>query len=281
MANRILDLVVLNHRLDPHETELRVHVKTERFTPATEVRGRLTGPRCLYSSTIEIAYPLREVSRDGHIEMRAVIPEASWWEPETPFLYVGPLELWQDGALCERIEIRHGIRSLQLTARGLVLNGKPLTLRGEIHSPTWIKSHARQLRSRGANACFTCLAGPSLEPWISADRLGFFVLGAAGDHATFLACRTELTNHPSHFGWVFNRAGLAETPPQQEGVAMFYGVNTSAGNRPANADFIVCNENELAWLDDPQMPKIVIVKCLPNPLPDRADVIGWIGSSTD
>jgi beta-galactosidase/beta-glucuronidase len=46
-----------------------------------------------------------------HLEFRVIIPEASWWEPKTPFLYEGPVELWQDGVLCDRREISHGIRA--------------------------------------------------------------------------------------------------------------------------------------------------------------------------
>jgi hypothetical protein len=112
MTNRIIDVSVINHRLDPHETELRIHVEVENLTPTTEISGRLVGPRCAVSSTVEIAYPMREVERTpSHVVLRVVIPEANWWEPETPFLYEGPVELWQDGKFCERREISHGIRA--------------------------------------------------------------------------------------------------------------------------------------------------------------------------
>ena len=136
MTNRILDVVVLDHRLDPVETELRVFVKLAELTPATEIRGRLNGPRCLYASTIEIAYPMREVARSDHMELRVVIPEPSWWDPESPFLYEGALELLQDGIACDRAAIRHGIRRLQLTSKGLRLNGKPFAFRGKMVEPT-------------------------------------------------------------------------------------------------------------------------------------------------
>jgi hypothetical protein len=114
MTNRIIGVSVINHRLDPHETELRVHVDVENLTPATEVRGRLVGPRSAVSSTVEIAYPLREVERSSNqVVLRVVIPEANWWQPETPFLYEGPVELWQDGQRCDRREVSHGIRAKQ------------------------------------------------------------------------------------------------------------------------------------------------------------------------
>ena len=40
-----------------------------------------------------------------NIELRVVIPEPCWWESNKPFLYEGPLELWQDGQFCERVQI--------------------------------------------------------------------------------------------------------------------------------------------------------------------------------
>ena len=144
MGNRIRDVAVVNHRLDPHETELRVVVDIEGLTPTTQIKGRLIGPRNVYRSTVEVAYPLREIERGKHIVLQAFIPEACWWEPKTPFLYQGPLELWQDGLFCERVEISHGIRTVQLTSKGLRLNGRPFVLRGRIARPPCSDADARR-----------------------------------------------------------------------------------------------------------------------------------------
>jgi hypothetical protein len=279
MLNRIRDVVVMNHRLDPVDTELAIHVLLETLTPATEIRGRLTGPRCAYSSTIEIAYSVRAIQRSDHIELQVVIPEPSWWEPETPFLYVGSIELWQEGEFCQRIAIGHGIRWLQLTSKGLRLNGRPFTLRGKIVDVPFSESDAIKLHEKGINAVLTTTPGPHVEPWQVADRAGLFVIGTSDDLETFLLCRNELTAHPSNFGWVFNRAEVAKAPLQQEGLAMFYGINSSAKSRQSNADFLVCHENELTWLADAELPKLVITNTLPDPLPARRDVIGWIESA--
>jgi hypothetical protein len=278
--NRIRDVVVFNHRLDPIETELHVHVKLDEMTATTEIKGRLMGPRSAHAATIEIAYPLREIERQDHVVLRAIIPESSWWEPKTPFLYEGPLELWQDGVLCERVAIRHGIRALQLTSKGLRLNGKPFLLRGKIVEPGMTEDGAKLLREAGFNALWTIVAVADVEPWNVADRVGLFQLGSSVDMSEFHFLRRELTSHPSHFGWIFNRADLSNAPIQQDGLAMLYGVNTSARSRPEHADFLVCQESELAWLDDIDVPKVVVVKQLPDPLPTRAHVIGWIETAT-
>src|SRR5262249_10296749 len=99
MSNRIQEIIVHNHSLDPAEAEVRVTVVPEEADPRCEVRGRLMGPRCAYASTVEVAYPLRPLARGAAetsgLTMRAVIPEASLWEPACPFLYQGPVELWR------------------------------------------------------------------------------------------------------------------------------------------------------------------------------------------
>src|SRR5438552_150223 len=134
MTNRITRVEIRNHSLTPAEAEVWVTVHAEAVTPATEVRGRLMGPSCAYSSTVEVAYPLRPLAHPPadvppHT-MRVVIPEPSLWDPESPFLYRGPVELRQDGRPVDRVGVSHGLCSSSLTPRGLLWNGKPLRLRG-------------------------------------------------------------------------------------------------------------------------------------------------------
>jgi beta-galactosidase/beta-glucuronidase len=276
MTNRILDLVVHNHRLDPIETELRVYVRVAQLTAATQIRGRLVGPRSEYATTVEIAYPLRESARDDHIELRVLIPEPNWWSPQSPFLYTGAIELFEGETACERVPISHGIRTLQLNANGLKLNGKPLTLRAVVASPA-MDMHA--LRAAGFNALLTKITDAECDWWESADRLGFLVIATADNPAAFAQCRHELAAHPSAFGWVFNRAELQSQSADVGERDFYFGVNTSALGAPPNADFLVCSESELGWLDASALPKLVVVKRLPEPLPVRADVIGWISLS--
>src|SRR5262249_10780296 len=134
MNNRIRRVEVRDRSAVPAEAEVWVTVVPEQITPTTEVRGRLMGPRCPYASTVEIAYPLRPLPRLGVVGSglvrRLVIPEASLWDPESPFLYQGPVELWQDGRRCDQVAVSRGLRTISLGPRGLRWNGRPLTLRG-------------------------------------------------------------------------------------------------------------------------------------------------------
>src|SRR5919201_1885533 len=134
MNNRIHQLEVRDRSTVPAEAEVWITVVPEQVTPATEVRGRLMGPRCPYASTVEVAYPLRPLPRPGAtgpgLVRRVLIPEASLWDPESPFLYQGPVELWQDGQRCDQVTVSHGLRTISLGPRGLRWNGRPLALRG-------------------------------------------------------------------------------------------------------------------------------------------------------
>jgi hypothetical protein len=132
MTNRICRIDVSDHRLDPALAEVRLVVSPERIDAATTVRARLLGPRCQYSTTVEIVYhfqPIPETASDA-ITLRALIPEPSLWEPECPFLYEGPVELWQDGTRVDAWNISHGLRTVTLGPKGLRVNGRPLLLRG-------------------------------------------------------------------------------------------------------------------------------------------------------
>src|SRR5207253_518712 len=145
-------------------------------------------------------------TRAGHIELRVIIPEPSWWDPESPFLYEGPLELWQDGVLCDQAEIRHGIRWLQLTSKGLRLNGMPFTLRGKVVETALSAAEVQKLRADGVNTLLRSVSDSGIEMWNAADRLGFFVLGMSEDPTRFVQWRNDLAGHPSTFGWIFNRS---------------------------------------------------------------------------
>jgi hypothetical protein len=211
MDNRIVRVEVVD-RTPPPEAELRLTIVPERRTASTEVRGRLMGPRCPYSNTVEIAYPLRPLPSETSqgIAVRVVIPEASSWDPESPFLYAGPVELWQDGARCDRVTITHGFRHVSLGARGLFWNGRPLRLQGWSAEDV-TEAEAMQRHRAGCNLVLAPVsAATSPRLWELADRVGLLVLArlAALDTAT-LGRLSELEAHPSCFGWLVGTDLLA------------------------------------------------------------------------
>lgn len=73
-----------------------------------EVRGRVMGPRCPGTSTIEVAYPLQP-QPGAPSTYRVVIPEPTYWSADRPCVYSGPVELRRAGTVVGTIELSIGI----------------------------------------------------------------------------------------------------------------------------------------------------------------------------
>lgn len=207
MENRIHRIEVQNRSLNPVSAEVWITVLPEHDTPTTEVRGRLMGPRCPYASTVEVAYPLRPLppsQKPPHLSgliVRVVIPEASLWEPQCPFLYQGPVELWQDGQRCDQVILNHGLRSLQCNERGLCVNGRSLTLHGR-KTAACSDEEATQWHQAGYNLLIAPVAATSLDVWKQADQFGFLVLGQLGEDADEPHLVQMLRPRASCLGWL-------------------------------------------------------------------------------
>jgi beta-galactosidase/beta-glucuronidase len=112
MNNSIKYFFVKNARVDPVQADIEVTVYPQSMSESTEIRGRLVGPTCVKTSTVEVAYPLRETAREAEsslISLRAIVPEPCRWDQESPFLYRVILELWEDGTLCDQKTLMHAI----------------------------------------------------------------------------------------------------------------------------------------------------------------------------
>jgi beta-galactosidase len=131
-----------------------------------DVRGRIMGPSCAYTTTIEVAYRVR-----GN---RVIIPEPAWWDPQSPFLYRGPVEVWQGGELIESEQVRIGLRHTMIEGEQIIHNGRPIELKSKkIESAD--DTMLRKLRAAGFNAVEVPapIADQACE---IADRVGLFVI---------------------------------------------------------------------------------------------------------
>ena len=298
MTNHIQTIRVRDGRLDPAEAEVWLFVHPERLTSATQVRGRLVGPRCPYAGTVEVAYPLREQSREyestgtPRLILRVIIPEASFWDPESPFLYQGPVELWQGGQRCDQVQVTHGLRTLGLGPQGLRCNGRPLSLRGVVRGAC-SEEEARSLHQAGCN---TLLAPAGADPalWDLADRFGFLVLTRVADRAGLKAelQRDEaFRKHACCLGWVVTVEVLAEelarivagTLPDTAGRAPLLGLELRqppAGPLPDNVSFVVCSEGLLPGLPALDLPQVLLREGADSPpalTTPPPGVLGWVG----
>ncbi len=218
MSGLIQHVQVDDVSLAPAQAELRVTVILNHDWDNAEVRGRLMGPRCHYSRTVEIAYPLRPLAGPAHEarsrSFRVVIPEASLWDLQSPFLYEGPVELWQGGQRLEKAWISHGLRSLKVGPAGVRLNGKLVTLSGrEVESAS--EADLASWRSAGCNLLVAPVTPETEMLWSLADRLGFLVLGRLLDSDTATRQRvSRLLARASCLGWVPELEDLARTACQ-------------------------------------------------------------------
>ena len=169
-------------RLTQADAEIRFLVSCPGSAGDLHVRGRLMGPRCPYAATVEVAYPLRELERNPDksggtgILLRTVIPEPSMWDPESPFLYSGPLGIWQGDKLLEQQTMQLGFIGWGLGTRGLRVNGKYIDLQASVVAGLDAES-ATRLREQNVNCVVVDVGKAPPTTWDIADRYGFFVLG--------------------------------------------------------------------------------------------------------
>jgi hypothetical protein len=271
MLNRIDQIEVSNRSLIPAEAEVWITVSPEHASPTTEVRGRLMGPRCTYASTIEVAYPLRQLppgrgpAESPGLVRRVAIPEASLWDPSSPFLYEGPVELWQDGCRCDQVTVRHGLRSFQLTPGGLRVNGRPLPLAGRTVT-TLRDEDAQTFRAAGCNLLLTPLETALQSLWDQADRLGFLVLGEITDPDQDTRRKMEvLSRHACCLGWVMNaREGTVPTPANRG--LLGYRCHEPPAAVPPGIDFLVGPSKIAPSLAKPGLP-LLVTGTAPAPQP--------------
>jgi hypothetical protein len=104
------------------------------------------------------------------------------------------VELWEEGQLCDRVSVRHGLRSIQLDAFGLRWNGQPMRLCAvEWYQPT-VEGLA-ELRSTGVNAIV--IPGATKEIWAESERIGLMILARTTEPDMNL-----VQPSPACLGWV-------------------------------------------------------------------------------
>ena len=206
--NHITQFSVADRVLSPAAAEIWLLADAETVTTTTELRGRLVGPTCAYSTTIEVAYPLRPLPNPPPglppLARRVAVPEPSFWDPVAPFLYHGIVELWQDGQCCDRRTVRHGFRDAKMVGAEVIWNGRPLKL-SIVDRSDLVEAELPILHRSGVNALVLSAEAESL--WHVAERLGFVVIGRATEPRSEWL---ELTKSPACLGWVAAGRGVGE-----------------------------------------------------------------------
>jgi len=129
----------------------------------------------------------------GPLDQQVDVSRPRLWSPDTPTLYHLVSTLIVHGKVVDRTETPFGIRSLSFDAvHGLLLNGRPLKLRGgcvhhdngPLGSRTYDRAEERRvalLKAAGFNAIRTSHNPPSPAFLDACDRLGVLVMDEAFD----------------------------------------------------------------------------------------------------
>ncbi len=126
-------------------------------------------------------------------ELAFSIPDAKLWDTENPNLYTMRVTLLEDDRVLDTDERRFGIRTVTADAKnGLLLNGKPIKLRGGcIHHdhgvlgaadyPAACRRKLTRLKEVGFNALRIAHNPPSVQLLEMCDEMGIIVMDEAFD----------------------------------------------------------------------------------------------------
>jgi hypothetical protein len=270
MDNHIKSLTIWNARLDPAEAEVWISLHPERLTSTTQVLGRIVGPRCVYSSTVEVAYPMREQRRqyekegDPGLTMRVIIPEPCLWDPQSPFIYQVNAELWESGKICQNVATSHSLYTLKLTPQGLRWNGRPVSLFG-VARARFSEAEASKLRQTGYNTLLVETTADTAEACRLAARLGFFVLIRLTKRED-IGAAPALREHGCVLGFVITGAFFREFPfaeavptwitRSDQMIGIEYDEDV-ADRLPTGFNFVLVKEEMLPRLAGVRMPRII------------------------
>jgi hypothetical protein len=202
------------------------------------------------------------------LHKRVIIPEPSWWEPVSPFLYNASIELWEDGQLCDRVEMRHGLRALRRSGRGFLLNGRPLHIRAARYDG---QSGERlvELHQAGVNGLVVPVTGTYQRVWDLADQLGFLVIGRLGCGEEPLSMASNVGEHVCVFGWILEPDAFRDRPDlsalglfDEQGPGRFVGIEWRGADAcyPEGAQFILCNEEDVSSGAQVPLPLLTLLK---------------------
>jgi beta-glucuronidase len=175
--NSVEDITVVTS-IEGSTGVVRVDLSTISSIKGTRARVTLIG----YGSRSTIEFPIEEIH-----ETLLTVPQARLWCPEDPALYQLVVELVVEDVVIDRYSLDIGIRTIQVERDQLLLNGKPIMLKGfGRHEdfpitgrgllPAVIIKDYELMRWVGANSFRTTHYPYSDEMMDLADRLGFLVI---------------------------------------------------------------------------------------------------------
>ncbi len=236
-------------------SEGQVHVQVKRAADDT-VTARLT----LKGHGADLAV---ETSVAAKAEAVLTVPDAALWAPGSPYLYDLTVELARHGAAFDRYQLPVGIRTIKVEGDTLLLNGKPIYLKGFGRhedfpitgrglAPAVVVKDYALMEWVGANSFRTTHYPYSEQMMALADRLGFMVIDETPAVGLFFAqqglerrlqlCRQYIQelidrdmNHPSVILWSLANEPHSDHPAAKAFFRNLYDLTRSLDpSRPAS-----------------------------------------------
>ena len=168
---------------------VQVELQAPKAAAETRIKIRVVDPNGNPAGSAEA--PVVNGTENTRVDLRLTKPRR--WSPDTPVLYRAEVALLVGGRVTDLESILFGIRTIAWnTEQGLVLNGRPVELRGGCvhhdHGPLGAASfpaaeerRVAKLRAAGYNA-IRCAHNPPASSFLDAcDRLGMLVIDEAFD----------------------------------------------------------------------------------------------------
>jgi beta-glucuronidase len=168
----------------PHGADASVSVAVEvESATDTAFAGRVV----VEAGGVRAEVPVRAAPRKaGEATVELVLPHARAWSPEQPALYDLKVRLLDGARQVDALSERFGVRSIEARGRELLLNGKPLRIRGvnrynefpgvgPVAGAAAIRADLRAIKAAGAN--FVRVHFPQTPETLGlADELGLLVM---------------------------------------------------------------------------------------------------------
>jgi len=200
------------------------HTSAASAAFAVQLAGQATHDGRLEITTGEYRAEQKLAAGQQEAELYLKMPQAIFWSPETPHLYHARIRLLEGKRVVDEIEQPFGLREISKQGRTLLLNGKPLYLRGygddniEVlggfapASKEELLKRIKLARSFGFNAVRFHSMTPSENFFEAADEAGLLVMAELPvaytmhllPHRDFVRSELESVllwhrNHPSFF----------------------------------------------------------------------------------
>ena len=135
----------------------------------------------------ESARQEQQLSGEKELNLSIPILNPSPWSPDSPKLYQAKVEVWSDGRLSDSRTLRFGMRDVARNGQQILLNGKPLFVRGMLHwgyyphllsvdpSEESIRKEFSELKAAGFNLVKVCLFIMPRRFYDIADEMGMLI----------------------------------------------------------------------------------------------------------